>query len=137
VQEGGEVFNVVLVNNSRKHLSQTPLSNCCKMGVNFQFSRAIGGRIICMEALCSRNPCHNFFFDHGLYMILFPHYESFGGTSIAARGQTNAMEQNQPMQLKQVNTRFDRAVSHEISRRVSRGNIRTSDLTSIITDDRF
>lgn len=72
VQEGGDVFNVVLVNNSRKLLSQTPLSRCCKMGVSFQFSRAIGGRIVCMEALCSRNPCHNFFFDHGLYQTLFP-----------------------------------------------------------------
>ena len=43
-----------------------PLSRCCKMTVCFQFSRDIGGKVICLESLCAYNPLHYFFIDMDL-----------------------------------------------------------------------
>ena len=45
-----QVFNVILLGKN------CPLSKCCKMTVNFQFDKEIGGKVICMETLCPYNP---------------------------------------------------------------------------------
>jgi hypothetical protein len=73
VDEHGDSFNCIAVSTSKKtEFGNVPLSSCCKMCLNFQFSRSLGGRIVCMESLCSKNPVHAFFYDHSLFQLLFP-----------------------------------------------------------------
>ena len=45
-----EVFNAMVMGMN------CPLSKCCKMTVYFQFDRAIGFKVFCMESLCPYNP---------------------------------------------------------------------------------
>lgn len=45
-----EVFNAVPTG------SKAPLSKCCKMSLCFQFTRYLGGKVLCLESLCARNP---------------------------------------------------------------------------------
>lgn len=49
----------------------SPLSKCCKMVLNFQFTKDIGGRVICLEGLCTNNPLEYFYFDIDLFQKLF------------------------------------------------------------------
>jgi hypothetical protein len=67
-QREKDVFNVVLVGK------ECPLSKCCKMTCYFQFSRDIGGKVICMENLCALNPLQHFFVDMNLVNNLFYDY---------------------------------------------------------------
>ena len=60
-----EVYNVVLLGKD------CPLSKCCKMTVYFQFTRDIGGKVVCMENLCALNPLDHFFIDVDLVQVLF------------------------------------------------------------------
>ena len=50
-----DMFSVVLLGK------ECPLSRCCKMAVCFQFTKDIGGKVICMESLCALNPLQHFF----------------------------------------------------------------------------
>jgi len=63
-----EVFNVVLLGKD------CPLSKCCKMTVYFQFSKDIGGKVICMENLCALNPLDHFNIDFEVVKTLFYDY---------------------------------------------------------------
>lgn len=63
-----DVFSVVLLGK------ECPLSRCCKMAVCFQFTKDIGGKVICMESLCALNPLQHFFIGLDLVQTLF--YES-------------------------------------------------------------
>jgi len=63
-----EVFNVVLLGKD------CPLSKCCKMTVYFQFTKDIGGKVICMENLCALNPLDHFFIELDLVKTLFYDY---------------------------------------------------------------
>jgi len=51
-----------------------PLSKCCKMTVYFQFTKDIGGKVICMENLCALNPLDHFFIELDLVKTLFYDY---------------------------------------------------------------
>jgi hypothetical protein len=74
VADQGEIFNVIIqATHKRTKLGKIPLSKCCKMGINFQFTRALGGRILCMESLCSGNPLQKFLYDAELFLTLFGH----------------------------------------------------------------
>lgn len=63
-----EIFNVVLLGKD------CPLSKCCKMTVYFQFTKEIGGKVICMENLCALNPLDHFFIELDLVKTLFYDY---------------------------------------------------------------
>lgn len=63
-----EIFNVVLLGKD------CPLSKCCKMTVYFQFTKDIGGKVICMENLCALNPLDHFFIELDLVKTLFYDY---------------------------------------------------------------
>ena len=63
-----DVYNVVLLGKD------CPLSKCCKMTVYFEFSKDIGGKVICMENLCALNPLDHFFIDVELIKTLFYEY---------------------------------------------------------------
>ena len=41
------------------------------MTVYFQFSKDIGGKVVCMESLCALNPLDHFFIDQDLVHTLF------------------------------------------------------------------
>jgi len=41
------------------------------MVLNFQFTKDIGGRVICLEGLCTGNPLEYFYFDIVLFQKLF------------------------------------------------------------------
>lgn len=51
-----------------------PLSKCCKMTVYFQFTKDIGGKVICMENLCALNPLDHFNIELDLVKTLFYDY---------------------------------------------------------------
>lgn len=59
------VFNTVLLGKN------CPLSKCCKMTVCFQFNSDIGGKVLCMDALCPFNPLDTFFIDLEILAELF------------------------------------------------------------------
>jgi len=63
-----EVFNVVLLGKD------CPLSKCCKMTVYFQFTKDIGGKVICMENLCALNPLDHFNIELDVVKTLFYDY---------------------------------------------------------------
>ena len=60
-----EAFNVVLLGKD------CPLSKCCKMTVYFQFTKDIGGKVICMENLCALNPLDHFSIEADVVKCLF------------------------------------------------------------------
>jgi hypothetical protein len=60
-----EVFNAVPTG------SNAPLSKCCKMSLCFQFTRHLGGKVICLESLCARNPIDAFVLPETLTHLLF------------------------------------------------------------------
>lgn len=62
------MYNVVLLGKD------CPLSKCCKMTVYFQFTKDIGGKVICMENLCALNPLDHFFIELDLVRTLFYEY---------------------------------------------------------------
>jgi hypothetical protein len=41
------------------------------MPLIFQFSKNLGGRIICTESLCPNNPIYSFLYDEQLYLTMF------------------------------------------------------------------
>jgi hypothetical protein len=70
-----DVFNVVLSGKD------CPLSKCCKMTVYFQFTKDIGGKVICMENLCALNPLDHFFIELDLVKTLFYDFSNTGQNS--------------------------------------------------------
>lgn len=50
---------------------EAPLSKCCKMCINFQISKDLGGRVVCMEGLCARNPMETFFPEQDILQRLW------------------------------------------------------------------
>ena len=73
---------------------------------------------------------HCFLYEPDLFLKLFQPYSAYQ-TQAPAKSAQGARP------LRQLNERFNRAVSHEISKRVSKGNIRTTDLQEIIGGPRF
>lgn len=44
------------------------------MTLYFQFTKDIGGKVVCMENLCALNPLNHFFIDLDLIQVLFYDY---------------------------------------------------------------
>jgi len=42
-----EIFSAVPTGGS------APLSKCCKMSLCFQFTRQLGGKVVCLDSLCA------------------------------------------------------------------------------------
>ena len=110
-----------------------PLSKCCKMTMYFQFNKDIGGRIICMESLCSLNPLDTFMLDMDLIQTLF--FDFPLGQVLKedeqpyARFGDNFLNKDQFQKLK---PSFKKVISSEISRIISRGTHHNSAIRDLI-----
>ena len=61
------------------------------MTVYFQFTRDIGGKVVCMENLCALNPLDHFFVDVDLVQCLFYDFP-LGKQQEAISGQESARQ---------------------------------------------
>jgi hypothetical protein len=82
----------------------------------------MGGRVICMETLCHRNPIEKFPIDDEIFQPLFKQ-----GNSGAKIDPETHRKSFYPTALKNGSSEF-RAVSNEITRRVSTGNYKNISL---------
>ena len=49
----------------------SPLSKCCKMSMCFTFTKDLGGKVLCLDSLCAKNPIETFFVSFNLLTTLF------------------------------------------------------------------
>lgn len=118
-----EIFNVVLLGKD------CPLSKCCKMTVYFQFTKDIGGKVICMENLCALNPLDHFFIELDLVKTLFYDYplgqqqtqedsDQVSGDPTKNLLIGDVMSKEQYRKLKPA---FKKVISQEISKIIAKG----------------
>ena len=101
-----------------------PLSKCCKMPVCFQFSKDIGGKVICLESLCALNPLDHFFIDPDLIKVLYYNI-GIDSQNIQPRQLTRA-------QFKKLKPTFKKVISNEISKMISRGGHKSLAIREIL-----
>lgn len=114
-----QVFNVVLLGKD------CPLSKCCKMTIYFQFTKDIGGRVICMESLCALNPLDHFHISTELSCTLFENaamYSINDGAGLLSTRDSQWRQQNLThAQYQKLKPTLKKIISQEISKLVSRG----------------
>lgn len=114
-READMVYNVVLLGRD------CPLSKCCKMTLHFQFTKDIGGKVICMEGLCALNPLDHFFVDMDVVKCLFYDYPLGAKTTEESHYYHLGNHVLSKQQFRKMKPQFKKVVSSEISKIVSKG----------------
>lgn len=110
-----DVFNMILLGKD------CPLSKCCKMTMYFQFTKNIGGRVICMESLCALNPLDHFFINQETTTALYYGQTPDGsqvGNMMREQSHDNFLSHHQYQKLKPA---LKQQISNEISKLISKG----------------